>query len=174
MWLSGQQKRPPVNGEGQTGTVTLSEGELAVLLDSERRGLEVYSPAGYRWNPKVDERVMVIQGKGEIPAVVGTRQGDYVPDEVTIEAKELTVETEKLDVRAEEELKVSAGKVAAEAGQADIQAEGKLAVGAESVAVRAAGDAVIGAKTLDLQAQVLINGMPLEDYTLMIVAAAMG
>lgn len=51
MWLSGQQKQPSQSGEGQTGIVTMSEGETAVLLETERRGLEVYAPAGYHWTP---------------------------------------------------------------------------------------------------------------------------
>ena len=62
MWLSGQHKRPAESGEGQTGIVTISGGETAVLLDRERRGLEVYSPAGYFWTPRVGQRVLVIQG----------------------------------------------------------------------------------------------------------------
>ncbi len=89
MWLSGQQRRPAENGEGQTGAVTMSGNELAVELDSERRGLELYGPAGYRWTPKVGERVLVIRGRGETPCVVGTRTGAYVPDEVTIEAESI-------------------------------------------------------------------------------------
>ena len=92
MWLSGQQRRPAENGEGQIGTVTMSEGELAVELDSERRGLELYGPAGYRWIPKVGERVLVIEGRGEPPCVVGTRQGDYVPESVTVEAENVRLE----------------------------------------------------------------------------------
>ena len=67
MWLSGQQKRPTDSGEGQTGIVTMDGGETAVLLDCERRGLQVYSPGGYTWTPKVGQRVLVIQGQGEIP-----------------------------------------------------------------------------------------------------------
>ena len=73
MWLSGQHKRPAEQSEGQTGIVTMSGGETAVLMDSERRGLQVYSPAGYRWTPRVGQRVLVIQGRGEIPCVVGAR-----------------------------------------------------------------------------------------------------
>ncbi len=91
MWLSGQQRRPAENGEGQTGTVTMCEGELAVELDSERRGLELYGPAGYRWTPEVGERVLVIEGRGETPCVVGTRQGDHVPEKVTVEAKDVAL-----------------------------------------------------------------------------------
>ncbi len=92
MWLSGQQRRPAENGEGQTGTVTMSGGELAVELDSERRGLELYGPAGYLWTPKVGERVLVIQGRGEIPCVVGMRTGDYVPEKVTLDAENVVLE----------------------------------------------------------------------------------
>ena len=59
MWLSGQQKRPVDPDEGQTGVVTIGGTRPAVQLDSERRGLEVYSPAGYRWTPQVGQRVLV-------------------------------------------------------------------------------------------------------------------
>ena len=91
MWLSGQQKRPVDNGEGQSGIVTMNGGELAVLLESERRGLELYTPAGYHWTPKVGQRVLVIQGKGEIPCVIGAREDGDVPDRVGIQAKALTL-----------------------------------------------------------------------------------
>jgi len=86
MWLSGQQKRPAECGEGQVGIVTMSEGNTAVLLDCERRGLQVYSPGGYTWTPKVNGKVLVIQGKGEIPCIVGALQGSEPPDNVKIKA----------------------------------------------------------------------------------------
>ncbi len=89
MWLSGQQKRPAEQGEGQVGVITMSGGETAALLDCERRGLQVYAPAGYRWTPKVGQRVLVIQGRGEIPCVVGARQDGDVPEAVTVEARSL-------------------------------------------------------------------------------------
>ena len=92
MWMSGQHKRPAEQGEGQTGIVTMSGGETAVLLDSERRGLQVYSPAGYYWTPKVGQRVLVIQGRGEIPCVVGARQDGGTPDKVDIQARRLALE----------------------------------------------------------------------------------
>lgn len=94
MWLSGQHKRPADTGEGQTGTVTMREGELAVQLESERRGLEVYAPAGYRWTPRVGQRVLVMKNQGETPCVVGARQDGDVPDEVAVEAG-------KVDLRGE-------------------------------------------------------------------------
>lgn len=111
MWLSGQHKRPADNGEGQTGIVTMSGGEMAVMLDSERRGLELYAPAGYQWTPKVGQRVLVIQGQGEIPCVVGARQDGGVPDRVGIRAKRLDVNGETVDIDARDTAAVRGEKV---------------------------------------------------------------
>lgn len=86
MWLGGQQKQPADSGEGQIGIVTMSGGEMAVLLDCERRGVQVYSPGGYSWAPRVGQRVMVIEGQGEIPCIVGARQGQASPTQVGIQA----------------------------------------------------------------------------------------
>ena len=122
MWLSGQQKRPADNGEGQSGIVTMNGGELAVLLDSERRGLELYAPAGYHWTPRVGQRVLVIQGKGEIPCVVGAREDGDVPDRVGIEAGRLTLEGDEVTVRAADDAVVRAGNVRLE-GQVYIKEE---------------------------------------------------
>ena len=99
MWLSGQQKRPANSGEGQTGIVTVGGGEAAVMLDSERRGLEVYAPAGYRWTPEVDQQVLVIQGQGEIPCIVGVRQGGAQPQSVDISANAVSVSGETVELR---------------------------------------------------------------------------
>ena len=109
MWLSGQQKRPTDCGEGQTGIVTVGGSEAAVQLDSERRGLEVYAPAGYHWTPEVDQRVLVIQGPGEIPCIVGVRQNSGRPDSVDIRAKAMGVSGQNVSVQAEESA-VVAGK----------------------------------------------------------------
>ncbi|MBD5118057.1 MAG: hypothetical protein HDT37_02945 [Clostridiales bacterium] len=100
MWLSGQQKRPADEGEGQTGIVTMSGSETAVMLDRERRGLDIYSPAGYHWTPRVGQRVLVIQGRGEIPCVVGALQGG-VPDRVGIQAKSLALSGQAVSVAAQ-------------------------------------------------------------------------
>lgn len=99
MWLSGQQKRPADCGEGQTGIVTVGGSEAAVQLDSERRGLEVYAPAGYQWTPEVDQRVLVIQGQGEIPCIVGVRQGGARPRSVGICANAVSVSGGTVDLR---------------------------------------------------------------------------
>ena len=98
MWMSGQHKRPADEGEGQTGIVTMSGGETAVLLDRERRGVQGYSPAGYCWTPKVGQRVLVIQGRGEIPCVVGARQDGGMPDKVGVAAKQLTLDGERVNI----------------------------------------------------------------------------
>ena len=101
MWLSGQQKRPNQQSEGQTGLVTVGGGEAAVMLDSERRGLEVYAPAGYRWTPEAGQRVLVIQGQGEIPGIVGVRQDGAQPRNVDISAKTVSVSGQNISIQAE-------------------------------------------------------------------------
>ena len=111
MWLSGQQKRPADQGEGQVGIVTMSEDDTAVLLDCERRGLQIYSPGGYTWTPKVDGKVMVIQGKGEIPCIIGALQGGETPDQVRIKAKELMLEGEPVTAKAETDVVLEAENV---------------------------------------------------------------
>lgn len=88
MWLGKNQRRPNQEGEGQVGRVTIGGEQAAVLLDSERRGLEVYAPGGYRWTPRVDQKALVIQGRGEIPCVVGVRQDQAAPDEVKVESED--------------------------------------------------------------------------------------
>lgn len=87
MWLGRQQRRQNQAGEGQVGKVTIGGERSAVLLDSERRGLEVYSPGGYHWTPRPDQKVLVIEGRGEIPCVVGLRQGEQLPEEVAVGAE---------------------------------------------------------------------------------------
>ncbi|MBD5085581.1 MAG: hypothetical protein HDT33_11170 [Clostridiales bacterium] len=110
MWLSGQQKRPADEGEGQTGIVTMSGGETAVLLDRERRGLQLYSPGGYTWTPKVGQRVLVIQGRGEIPCVVGALQGS-IPDRVGIQAKSLALSGETASIAVQESATVQGDEI---------------------------------------------------------------
>lgn len=111
MWLSGQQKRPAEESEGQTGIVTMSGGETAVLLDRERRGLQLYSPGGYTWTPRVGQRVLVIQGRGEIPCVVGALQGGDAPDRVSVQAKKLALSGEAVGVTAQSSATVQGDRV---------------------------------------------------------------
>lgn len=111
MWLSGQHKRPAEQGEGQVGVITMSGGETAALLDCERRGLQVYAPAGYRWTPRVGQRVLVIQGRGEVPCVVGARQGGDLPDSVTVEARNLSLQGDNVVLTAQDKALVQGEKV---------------------------------------------------------------
>ena len=143
MWLSGQQKRPAEEGEGQVGVITMSGGETAALLDCERRGLQVYAPGGYRWTPKVGQRVMVIQGRGEIPCVVGARQDGDVPDRVGVEAKTLELSGEQ------------------------VSAQG------ETVDITAQGDAVVQGENVELKGEVYVYGMTLREYIISIIASIM-
>lgn len=112
MWLSGQQKRPADFGEGQTGIVTMSGGGTAVLLDRERRGLEVYAPGGYHWTPQAGQRALVIQGRGEIPCVVGVRQGGGTPDSVGIGAKSVGISGQSVSIQSAGTVTVGGGGVA--------------------------------------------------------------
>ena len=124
MWLSGQHKRPAESGEGQTGIVTISGGETAVLLDRERRGLEVYSPAGYFWTPRVGQRVLVIQGDGEVPCIVGVRQGTAQPDSVGISADSVSVGGQSVSIQA-------AGSAAV--GGQSVELQGQVFVNGETL-----------------------------------------
>ena len=85
MWLSEQKQRPARTGEGQTGVVTMAGDCLAVRLDHEVRRPELYGPAGYRWEPKAGDRVLVIKGEQERPCIVGVKQGS-APACVSVEA----------------------------------------------------------------------------------------
>lgn len=61
MWLSGQGKKNERVRTAETGAVTLTGETVAVELDSERRGLPVFAPGGYRWRPGLGQRVLVLK-----------------------------------------------------------------------------------------------------------------
>ena len=44
------------------------------------------------------QRVLVIQGRGEIPCVVGARQDGGMPDKVGVAAKQLTLDGERVNI----------------------------------------------------------------------------
>ena len=152
MWLSGQQKRPAEQSEGQTGRVTVGGGEAAVMLDCERRGLEVYAPAGYRWTPEADQRVLVIRGQGEIPCIAGVRQDSAQPRSVGISAKVVDVSGQNVTVQAGESANV--------AGQ--------------SVNLQAGGSAIVAGQSVNLRGEVLVNGVPLESLIAQIAVKLLG
>lgn len=126
MWLGKQQRRSGPAGEGKVGKVTIGGDEVAVMLDGERRGLEVYAPGGYRWTPRAEQRVLVIQGQGEIPCVVGVRQGEQPPEQVNIEAGQ--------------------GMLALGAAETALSGE---AVRLEGSAIRLNGQVYVGGETLE-------------------------
>ena len=77
MWLS-QQRRDDARREimAETGTVTLGGNTTGVYLSGERRGLPVYGPGGYQWQPVPGQQVLVLKtgADGEEPSVAGVRQ----------------------------------------------------------------------------------------------------
>lgn len=86
MWLAKQQKRERDEPEGSVGEVTLAGEAPAVELESERRGLTVYAPGGYRWRPVQGQKVLVLKADGD-PCVTGTPAGGGVePGEVVVES----------------------------------------------------------------------------------------
>ena len=152
MWLSGQQKRPAEQGEGQVGVITMSGSETAALLDCERRGLQVYAPGGYYWTPRVGQRALVIQGKGEIPCVVGVKQGGDMPDAVTVAAKRLSL----------------LGEYTALQGRTvTVKSEDDITIGTGA-------DAVIQAENVRLKGQVYVKDETLEELIIRIVMMLMG
>jgi len=94
MWLSGQQKRPPDHGEGQTGVVTIGGKRPAVQLDSERRELEIFSPAGFRWTPRVGQRVLVIKCQDETPCIVGAELTEEKLESLELAARKIDLQGE--------------------------------------------------------------------------------
>lgn len=86
MWLAQQQKREAPQEAGSVGQVTLPGELTAVELDTERRGLSVYAPGGYRWRPALGQKVLVLKADGE-PCVVGVpAPGGLEPGEVKLES----------------------------------------------------------------------------------------
>lgn len=71
MWLSRQGKENSREQTAETGSVTLTGETVAVELDSERRGLKVYAPGGYRWKPTLEQKVLVLK-TAEDTCIVGT------------------------------------------------------------------------------------------------------
>lgn len=72
MWLSKKlsraaEKEPPT---AQSGEATRTESELGVFANGERRGVSVYGPAGFRWQPKPGDGVLIIKD-GDDRAVAG-------------------------------------------------------------------------------------------------------
>lgn len=86
MWLAKQQKRESEDIFSAVGEVTISGDTPAVELDSERRGLAVYAPGGYRWRPTQGQKVLVLKADGK-PCVAGApSEGGLEPGEVQLDS----------------------------------------------------------------------------------------
>lgn len=86
MWLSRQQKHENAEKMAESGLVTIAGDTVAVELDSERRGLPVYAPGGYRWRPKAGERVLVVQTREGLCVIGAPCGGRLNEGEVGLEA----------------------------------------------------------------------------------------
>ena len=61
MWMGKQLSRRAREEEADTGTVTAAGELLCAVTDGEKRNLRVFSPGGYRWQPKAGQRVLVLK-----------------------------------------------------------------------------------------------------------------
>jgi len=75
MWMGKQLSRRAREEEADTGTVTAAGELLCAVTDGEKRNLRVFSPGGYRWQPKAGQRVLVLKNG----AVCGALQPDDRP-----------------------------------------------------------------------------------------------
>lgn len=111
MWLAKQQKREAAQAAGSIGEVTLGGDTPAVELESERRGLTVYAPGGYRWSPVPGQKVLVLKADGE-PCVAGIPSaGGLNPGEVALDSAGGAA------VRLDNQGRVTLGRDAAVEGQ---------------------------------------------------------
>ena len=116
MWTSERRRELPVREPAaELGEVTLGGDPAGVSLGGERRGLEVYAPAGYHWTPQPGQRVLVIQGRGEVPCVVGARQDGGIPDRVDIRGRSAALSGETVTIEAE--------TAAVQGGEVDLKSE---------------------------------------------------
>ncbi len=92
MWTSDRgRKRPVEEAAADLGQVTLSEEQMGVYLEGERRWTQVYSPGGYHWRPALEEQVLVLKAgsEREEPCILGVEQKEKLePGEVSISSSE--------------------------------------------------------------------------------------
>ena len=78
MWTSSQTKKAgeKIRSYGALGTVTAGGDENSVLLETQRRGVPVAAPGGYRWRPEAGEQVLVLKtgADGESAWILGQTQ----------------------------------------------------------------------------------------------------
>lgn len=76
MWL-GKQVAGQKTGYSSLvdrGTVTQNQEVTGVLLEGERRELQLVSPSGYRWKPAVGQEVLVLQDGQAQQQIVGVME----------------------------------------------------------------------------------------------------
>lgn len=85
MWLSEKMAaKAAVEKEAESGVVSVSGAEPAVVVDGEKRQLTVVSPGGYQWQPGVEQEVLVLGEK-----ILGMPQAAFSlePGEVRISSR---------------------------------------------------------------------------------------
>jgi len=89
MWLSEQIKFGGefVPAAAEVGQVSLGGAHLAVVTQGERRELSVSLPGGFRWRPKLGQRVLVLnssEGEAIVMGVLNDEQPALQPGEIEI------------------------------------------------------------------------------------------
>ena len=90
MWTANRKLDQHAAPQGAAlGTVTLGGDPAGVYLGGERRGVAVYAPGGYQWQPVPGDRVLLVQAgdQRETPCLVGAQppQKPLSPGEVRIQ-----------------------------------------------------------------------------------------
>lgn len=78
MWL-GEQIRSgggPVSAQAEVGQVSLGGASLAVVTQGERRQLSMAMPGGFRWRPKLGQKVLVLNTSEGEAVVIGVLSGE--------------------------------------------------------------------------------------------------
>ena len=84
MWMGKQLSRRAREDEADTGTVTAAGEMLCVITDGEKRNLRIFSPGGYRWQPKAGESVLVLKNGGVCGALQGSDRPPLQPGETEL------------------------------------------------------------------------------------------
>ena len=105
MWTSSHAKGNGARaGErAAVGVVTAGGRESSVFFGTERRGLPVAAPGGYRWSPKAGESVLVLKTgmDGESAWILAQPEqqgGDLVPGEVELTGPDCALKLAQLGV----------------------------------------------------------------------------
>lgn len=78
MFLSKRERTERNGGGVGLGPVTVQGASAGVWMESERRGVTVYAPAGYHWAPALGEELLVLKAgeRGEKLCAVGVPAED--------------------------------------------------------------------------------------------------